>query len=88
MAHLNMVCIYCLVRSGLSSTLNPQGDNSSALSDGEASLSLDSSYMKGYYRTAAALSALNKYKEAKDILIKGSSLFDYLTLRSYFECLC
>lgn len=47
------------------------GNASSALADAEEAEKLDNSYLKVYYRKAAALKALGRYSEAKSAISKG-----------------
>lgn len=47
------------------------GNAGSALEDAVEAESLDPSYIKVYYRKAAALNALNRYGEAKAAILKG-----------------
>ena len=63
-----------VLRANRSMCYLSMGDSASALSDAEKAESLDSSYVKVYYRKAAALKALNRFSEAKAAILKGLQL--------------
>lgn len=50
------------------------GNASSAFIDAEEAEKLDSTYLKVYYRKAAALKALGRFSEAKNAILKGLEL--------------
>lgn len=63
-----------ILRANRSMCYLSMGNGSSALSDAEEAEKLDATYVKVYYRKAAALKALNRFGDAKTAVLKGLEL--------------
>ncbi len=60
-----------IIHGNMAMCYHSMGKYNDAVSNGKSAITLDSTYVKGYYRIAVACIALKNYDEAREYLIKG-----------------